>query len=467
MSQNNSNSYDSTVYDIASDEDTNDAHHEVITLDDTVVQKTPAKPKLDTTVTLSSDDSESDSNFSLRLAPDSPLLIRTPSPVTQSPPGSAEKTAVKKTKKKITRNTPVAERRRLKAQQKEEERLIKEANRANAANKALDNCTANIDQRVPALIGDPEEISLRTFFDESMARYRPTEYPKLDNSISFTYKRVEVVDGACVSKFDESKWVMIIMEGKEYLNRLLAYKTDESDPKSIKNYLTDVRHRSKCNIVLLIYNLAGHLKSERSKADKNYRRAFKDCFEGATRDTGPPQDDTTSAVLSIGETDLQELRLMLELELKRKHPDWKFHLEFYEKTVDIVQAVVRYTLSIAQFAPKQKVLSSTGLDWAINMDKERAVDPTKSRNDLTQLWINQLQQFSQITLPIAKAIAAEYPSPCALLDQYRNLSVKEGEELLAELYVQRNLKRHIGSNISKKIHCFMTCKEPSVHIGLS
>lgn len=467
MSQNNSNSYDSNVYDITSDEDTNDANHEVITLDDTVVQKTPAKPKLDTTVVLSSDDSESGSSFSLRLAPDSPILVKTPSPIVQPTLESAETTVIKKTKKKITRNTPVAERRRLKAQQKEEERLVKEANRANAANKALDNCTANIDREIPTLIDDPEEMSLRTFFDESMTRYRLTEYPRLENSISFTYKRVEVVDGACVSKFEESKWLVVIMEGKEYLKRLLAYKTDENDPISMKNYLSDVKHRSTSSIVLLVYNLAGHLKSERSKADKNYRRAFKDCFEGTTRDTGPAQDDTTNAVLSIGETDLQELRLMLELELKRKHPDWKFHLEFYEKTVDIIQAIVRYTLSIAQFAPKQKVSTSTGIDWAINMDKERAVDPTKSRSDLTQLWINQLQQFSQITLPIAKAIAAEYPSPCALLDQYKNLSVKEAEELLAELYVQRNLKRHIGSNLSKKIHCFMTCKEPSVHIGLS
>lgn len=461
MSQNNSNSYDSIVFEINSEESSDLDEHEVITLDDTVVQKTPAKPRLDTTVILSSDDSDSRPNSDISLEPDSPILVRN-SPVINSSQQIDEKSIKKK--KKLTRTTPVADRRRLKAQQKEEERLLKEANRANAANKALDNCTANIDHNIPALINDPEETSLRTLFDESMAKYRLTEYSKIENSISYTYKHVEVVDGACRSKFDDSKWMTVVMKGEEYLKRLMAYKNNEADPMSLKKFLTDIKNRSKLSIILLVYNLNGHLKNERLKADKNYRRAFKDCFEGSTRETVPVQDDT---ILSIGETELQELRLMLEVELKRNHPDWKFHIEFYEKTLDIIQAIVRYTLSIAQFAPKQKVLTSTGLDWAINMDKERAVDPTKSKDDLTKLWITQLQQFSQITLPIAKAITADYPSPYALLDQYKNLSVQEAEELLAEIYVQRNLKRQIGSNISKRIHCFMTCKEPNVHIGLS
>lgn len=471
MSQNNSNSYESEVFDITSENSSDDGECEIITLDDTVVPKSPTKLTLNTTVTLSSDESDSSLSSNISLDPPSPIVIKNRGsspgqPISEEPIQTQVDKFIKK-KKKVSRNTPVAERRRLKAQQKEDERLIKEANRANAANKALDNCTANIDHNIPALINDPEEISLKTLFDESMAKYRLTEYPKLENSISYAYKHVEVIEGACKPIFEDSKWMTIIMEGKEYLKRLMAYKTDASDPLSLKNYLTNLKSRSKSYIILLVFNLTGHLKNERSKADKNYRRAFKDCFEGSTRETGAVQDDATNSVVSIGETELQELRLTLELDLKRKHPDWKFHIEFYEKTLDIISALVRYTISIAQYAPKQKVLTSTGLDWAINMDKERAVDPTKSRDDLTMLWITQLQQFSQITLPIAKAIASDYPSPCALLDQYQNLSVKEAEELLAELHVQRNLRRQIGSNISKRIHCFMTCKDPSVHIGLA
>lgn len=360
--------------------------------------------------------------------------------------------------------------RRQKQKQLQEEKLVKEANRANAGSKALQNCTAILDKNIFKLIKDNEETIFKTLFDESMLTYRVSEYPKVENSVTWSIKHVEVEDGQCVAKFRDADWCLVVMEGQEFFRRIVAYQNDPDDQESIKRYICDIRRRSKTDVILLVYNLNNVLKSERQKHDKNYRQTFKDKFEARNsnninNNNNTQQETANNQILSIN--DIEDLRLIMEIKLKQEHPDWKTHIEFYEKAQDIVHTIIRYTCSIARYEVKRKARTSTGLDWAINMDKEKACDPTKSSEDLKKLWITQLQQFSQITLPVAKAIAQEYPSPSALLDQYKSLSKEEGEDLLAELHVQKNLKRQIGKNISRRIFCFMTCDDPNVHIGYS
>lgn len=342
--------------------------------------------------------------------------------------------------------------------------LQKQANKANAACHALDNCTAKLDESILKLINDPEETLLRTLFDESMVRYQLVSYPKIKSSISWTYKRLEVVDGSCVTQYKDSTWMIVIIAGDDYLKKLVAYRESPNRQESLKTFLNETKERSGANIILLVYNLANHLKSERMKEARNYRKRFDERFGSSNESETGGTNNENSTASSIGVTELQDLRLMLELESKHENPDLKLHIEFYEKTDQICQAIVKYTLSIARLDAKDRLKTTTGFDWALNMDKERAYDPTRSKEDLTKLWITQLQQFAQVTLPIAKAIAAEYPSPCALIDQYKSLSRDEAEDLLAEISVQRNLRRQIGSNISKRIYCFLTCEDPDVHI---
>ena len=356
----------------------------------------------------------------------------------------------------------------MKQQEIAQDKLQKEANRANAVNKALENATALLDKNILNVINDEEEMSLKTLFDESMLSYRLTEYPKIENCVSWSLKHVKVEDGQCVAKFRDADWTIIIIEGAKYFKKLITYRDKPEHDQSIKKFICDTRRSLKTDVIIVVYNLANYLKCERARDAKNYRKNFKNRFEGGGSSNDVDQDPTvieSTSVSNIGPTDLQDLRIMLEVELKHEHPDWKIHFEFYEKTQEVVQALARYTSSIAKFEIKRRNRSTIDIDWAINMDKEKAVDPTKSTEDLTKLWITQLQQFSQITLPIARTIASEYPSPSALLDQYKNLTTSEAEDLLASLHVQKNLKRTVGPNISRRIHCFMTSRDPDVHIG--
>lgn len=389
-----------------------------------------------------------------------PSLIDKNDTSPSKPKATSSKAAEKRLNKELRENA-----KKLKQQNKEAERLQKEANRANAANKALENCKTFIHREVLQIIKDPEELSLRTLFDESMLQYQITDHPREDNSITWTLRRTEVADGSCTSKFKDSDWCIVVMHGSEYLKRVLTHKAKPNDSQSIKTHLCNIRKRTQSNLILMVFELASHLKNERMKDAKNYRKTFKDKFEAPRVDSEASNPDDGSNLSAIGITELQELRLMLQIEFNHENPDWKLQVEFLEKTCDVVQSIVKYSLSIAKLEVKQKTIASTGLDWALNMDKEKAVDPTKSGEELTRLWTSQLQQFHQVTLPVAKAIATEYPSPSALLDQYSSLTPSEAESLLSSINVQRNLKRQVGASISRRIHCFMTCDDPDTHLG--
>lgn len=353
--------------------------------------------------------------------------------------------------------------REQKKRELEMDKLHKQAKKANAANKALQNCISEIHKGILDIIKDHDARTINADFDLSSLPYIITENPKMDNCISWRWKKTKVVDDECVITYEAAHWMIVVMEGKNYLHKLKRYKQDPDHADSIKTFLKDTRTLSKCDISLMVYGLEKQMKIVRAEYDKNYRKAFKQRHEGVATEASNNILNNNEA--AIGVTDLQEWRLDLLLEFSHQHTEWKINIEFYEKLEDIVRAFVRHTIAIARYPMKQT--ERANFDWSIDMDKERATDPTKSEEDAKLLWQRQLQQFDQVTLPVAKAISLEYPNPASLIDQYEsNLTRIEAENLLAELNVQNNRSRQIGLKISKMIHCFLTDQDPDVHVGL-
>jgi len=390
-------------------------------------------------------------------------------------PSPAEKASRKSRKNDTKKKSDPAERlaleeaKRLKQKELEKEKLLNKAKRENAVCRSDENCLTKIDRKVLDILDDRDEVKLHVLFDEGSMRYIVESND--ENTIKWTYKRVEVEEDALVTKYDESDWTMIVLSGREYLERILTYRDNPDDPKSLKSFICNLSRRhlrdSGSNIVILVYNLAEVLRIERAKEIKSYRQNFRKRFEegdpsAPTHEQLPSISETP--VLYIGPKDLQELRLTVEIDIKYNNPNWKVHLEFHEKSEEAIKAILCYSKSIARSNRKIINLSELGIDWAIDADKDRASDPTRSTEELKELWMKQLQQFASISLPIAKAIVSEYPFPRALIDQYNDLTTEEAETLLAELYVQKNLRRQIGQSISRKIHCFMTSRDPNILI---
>lgn len=347
---------------------------------------------------------------------------------------------------------------------KEAQAIQRQADKANGVGKFLQNCTAIIDKSAAEII-DPEGYTIRTLFDEASALYRMDDCTKYESSITWSYRRTEAKGLNLVETHKDADWTLFVMDGADYLRRILLYRDDPDNCESIKNFICDTMTCSGVNFMLLVYNLSKSLKEAKRQDEKQFRQNFRNTYESnrpGTTSGVDKRDGTTEGAASIGLTDLQDLRLDLELEIKFEHPNWKLQIDFEEKREDAIAAIVRYTKSVAKLEIERRKTEQTDFDWAINADKERAIDPLK---DLTKLWEKQLLQFAQLTTPIAKAITSEYPSPATLIDQYKHLTPEEGENLLAELHIGR-LRKQVGPTISRRIYRFMTTRDPKVHLGI-
>lgn len=330
--------------------------------------------------------------------------------------------------------------------------------------KSKELCSVEIPKDFAKFFDQSEESinMLKVFLDEAMINFLLVDVPKIPDTIRWLYEKTDVIDNEVVPTVIESNWLLLLMDGSEYLTKLSAFKADSESSESLLTYLVDFKFRcSDKNIILIVNNLSSCLKLERAKEAKKYRQAFRSTFEKNIKDKN---NCPKEAELNFNE--LGDLRILLQMDLDFEHPDWKVHINFADSVQELVTAIEKYSRAMVLLPTRQFVLME-GIDWAINMDKARAYDPSKSPEDALNLWMAQLQQFPLVTLPVAKAIASQYPSPYALIDQYKVLDKEEGEKLLADIHIQRNMKRQIGMNISKRIYYFATCQDPSVHIGMN
>ncbi|KAF9284283.1 hypothetical protein BGZ74_001756 [Mortierella antarctica] len=110
---------------------------------------------------------------------------------------------------------------------------------------------------------------------------------------------------------------------------------------------------------------------------------------------------------------------------------------------DSAQAVVSLTEQIG-LAPYKNHQSKSELNIC--------VEGVKSGNDFEDIWIKCLQQIHMVTLPVAKAIATEFPTIRSLYEEYRQCSsVAEAQSLLKDIQVMGRANV-IGKSISKRVY---------------
>lgn len=89
---------------------------------------------------------------------------------------------------------------------------------------------------------------------------------------------------------------------------------------------------------------------------------------------------------------------------------------------------------------------------------------------LAQVWRRQIQQLNRVSLEMASAIVATYPSPQLLVQAYRQcFSEQECQNLLADIQVRRgegvtSTSRRVGPELSRRIYLQMTTLQPDLSL---
>jgi len=84
-----------------------------------------------------------------------------------------------------------------------------------------------------------------------------------------------------------------------------------------------------------------------------------------------------------------------------------------------------------------------------------------SSGDIYQAWMQQLQQISGISEPVAWAIASKYPTVRSLSQVYdqTNLTIAQKEMVLANIPIP-NRNKIVGERTSKKVYQIFTEEIP-------
>ncbi|XP_063862650.1 crossover junction endonuclease EME1-like [Scylla paramamosain] len=170
-----------------------------------------------------------------------------------------------------------------------------------------------------------------------------------------------------------------------------------------------------------------------------------------------------SSFQHINRVDMETALVMAQMEFRVNH-----------RLLSDGGKVALYVLQVAKAvaeAPYKREKSEALFSWYAEGSSTNSVKVDKNGVGLYKLWLQQLRQFTHVGVEMAQAVASRYPSPQALVQAYRQCgSQREAELLLADLRVRRGVgplasEKRVGPEFSRKIHLFLTSRDPDAHLA--
>ena len=283
--------------------------------------------------------------------------------------------------------------------------------------------------------------SIRLFLSDSMAeayefelRRRFAERPPMGECIALDLGTVKILseNGSFRWKFEGSEEFLaprlFVLDTKILWDEFIASR----------NFLDLLRAYNESNVFLYFIHWKLAAQKHNLSLNKQFKRAVVN--DGSVEDRLVPANELENEFFLAA----AGLRLQVNFCGASNGP---------QATADLMDFVIELTRIVAQAAFLRQTAqtredSSKGA-VSLNLTLARDVK-IKSGKDSRDCWLRALCQIPRVTLPTAEAIAARYPSFCALMDAYDCCSEREeGEELLSELRLD---ERRIGPVVSARIY---------------
>ncbi|KAM8813644.1 crossover junction endonuclease EME1 [Rhynchonycteris naso] len=134
---------------------------------------------------------------------------------------------------------------------------------------------------------------------------------------------------------------------------------------------------------------------------------------------------------------------------------------------ELADLACAFTKAVAE-APFKKLRGQTAFSFCLESDWAGGVKVDRAGRGLAQVWRRQIQQLNRVSLEMASAVVAAYPSPQLLVQAYRRcFSEQERQNLLADIQVRRGegvtaTSRRVGPELSRRIYLQMTSLQPDL-----
>ncbi|XP_016058892.1 PREDICTED: crossover junction endonuclease EME1 [Miniopterus natalensis] len=281
-------------------------------------------------------------------------------------------------------------------------------------------------------------------------------------SITWRRRAGPAADGeeGCV----EEPMVLVLLLAKAFVFMIHNFKQGslgctEKGKETLQSFVTDITARTAGKALSLVivdqekYFSAPNPPRKRKQGVANREQAKE------KQQRRPPEANTGPVVSRV---DMEEALVDLQLHTHaqaRVVQSWK----------ELADFTCTFTKAVAE-APFKKLRDQTGFSFCLESDWAGGAKVDRAGRGLAHVWRRQIQQLNRVSLEMASAIVAAYPSPQLLVQAYRQcFSEQERQNLLADILVRRgegvtSTSRRIGPELSRRIYLQMTTLQP--HLSL-
>ncbi|KAM5309564.1 crossover junction endonuclease EME1 isoform 1-T2 [Glossophaga mutica] len=231
----------------------------------------------------------------------------------------------------------------------------------------------------------------------------------------------------------------------------------EDGKETLRSFVTDITARTAGKALsLVIVDLEKRLSAPNTPRRRKQGVANR---EQAKKKHKPPEANTGPTVSRVDmEKALVDLQLHTDAQA-RVVQSWK----------ELADFACAFTKAVAE-APFKKLRDQTSFSFCLESDWAGGAKVDRAGRGLAQVWRRQIQQLNRVSLEMASAIVAAYPSPQLLVQAYRRcFSEQERQNLLADIQVRRgegvtSTSRRVGPELSRRVYLQMTTLQPGLSL---
>ncbi|XP_036307247.1 crossover junction endonuclease EME1 isoform X1 [Pipistrellus kuhlii] len=262
----------------------------------------------------------------------------------------------------------------------------------------------------------------------------------------------------------EEPMVLVLLPAEAFVSMIHNFKqggpgSTERGKETLRSFVTDITLRTAGKALSLVIvdqerrfsaphpprrRKQGVANGEQAKEKKKHR---------------PPEANSGPTVSRV---DMEEALVDLQLHTHaqaRVVQSWK----------ELADFACSFTKAVAE-APFKKLRDQTNFSFCPESDWAGGAKVDRAGRGLAQVWRRQIQQLNRVSLEMASAIVAAYPSPQLLVQAYRRcFSEPERQNLLADIQVRRgegvtSTSRRIGPDLSRRLCLQMTTLQPDLSL---
>ncbi|XP_060620729.2 crossover junction endonuclease EME1 [Anolis sagrei] len=285
---------------------------------------------------------------------------------------------------------------------------------------------------------------------------------------SLTWRRKTRLAQAEEESLTEEPNLLVLMPLEEFLTMTHNYKQVcmEGPTQTLQTFVANIIQKTPGKtLALAVVELEKYFSSHKLKGPKKVRQAVQNGSETQELSKQRNWRGKANSTLDLSRVDVEEALVDLQLHTG-------VQVQMLESWKEFADFASMFTKAVAE-APFKRERDKTSFSFCLEGDWISGTKVDRSGKGLLQVWRKQIQQFSRVSLEVASAIVAQYPSPMLLMKAYQQCSSEqERYNLLRETPVRRGdgvtaTTRRVGPDLSKRIYLQMTSHNPDLSLDVT